>query len=142
MPIGEALAEIVIRPIFELIFYGVAYWIGYLVLSILSLGQLKLAPLMSIDQKKGKIDWSIWLHRPMQGRVLKAEVVCLSGLLFLAGTACVFYFVTRDTDQSEKSKLDDTSPPLKLKSPPLMNEGGPWVKREIGMIRKARRALS
>ena len=119
MPIGEAIAEIVIRPIFELIFYGVAYWIGYLVLSILSLGQLKLAPLMSIDQKnrkkKGKIDWSIWLHRPMQGRVLKAEVVCLSGLLFLAGTACIFYFVTRDADQSEdKSKLDDTSPPLKF----------------------------
>jgi hypothetical protein len=109
MPIGEAIAEIVIRPIFELIFYGVAYWVGYLGLSILSLGQLKLAPLMSIDQKnrkkKGKIDWSIWLHRPMQGRVLKAEVVCLSGLLFVAGAAFSYYFITRDTNQSENKSV-------------------------------------
>ena len=115
MPLGDAIAEIVIRPIFELIIYGVGYWVGYLVLSVLSLGQLKLAPLLSIDQrnrkKKGKIDWSIWLHRPMLGRVLKAEVVCLSGLLFMAGAACIYHFTTRDIDQLEnQSKQGDNSP--------------------------------
>ncbi|MGJ8655816.1 MAG: hypothetical protein ACSHX6_05135 [Akkermansiaceae bacterium] len=87
MPLGEFIVEIGGRIVFEIIIYGIAYWTGFIALKILSFGTLRLAPLMTIQEKnrskkkKWQIDWSIWLRRPMQGRALKAELTCLVGFL-------------------------------------------------------------
>ena len=87
MPIGELMGEVVLRSIFELVFYGLSYWTGFMVLKTLSIGSIRLAPLTTIQKKnrnkkkRSQIDWSIWLHLPMQGRALKAECTCLVGIL-------------------------------------------------------------
>ena len=101
MPLGEAIGELILRPIFELLFYGASYWTGFVVLKVLSAGTLRLAPLLTIHEKnrgkkkRRKIDWSIWLHRPMQGRALKADVTCLAGMLVWVMIGVGIYLVTR-----------------------------------------------
>lgn len=102
MPLGELIGEVFIRLIGEFIIYGISYWTGYLLLKLLSLGRIQIAPLLTIEEKnrnkkrRQKTDWSIWLHRPMQGRALKAEFTCLIGILAWAGAGVAIYFATRD----------------------------------------------
>jgi hypothetical protein len=98
MPVGEFIGEIILRPIFEIVLYGLSYWTGFLCLKALSFGSIRLAPLTTIDEKNRKkkkwhqIDWSIWLHRPMQGKALKAEYTCLDGMLVWVVVGCGIYF--------------------------------------------------
>ncbi len=108
MPIGEFIGEVVFRAVFEIIFYTLAYYTGAITLSILMLGQLRLAPLSSIDKaNRGKnrwTDWSIWLHRGGKGKVLKAECVCLAGILLWIAVGLGLYFGVRgDRDESEQA---------------------------------------
>lgn len=114
MPVGEIIAEVIIRPIFELIFYGLTYWTGAFVLKASSIGNLRLSPLSTIHERnRGKrkwyqIDWSIWLHLPNKGRMLKAECVCLVGMLLWLGLGIGVYFVVRNDGMSS----DETKDPL------------------------------
>ena len=102
MPLGELIGEVFIRLIGEFIIHGIAYWTGYLLLKSLSLGRIQVAPLLTIEEKnrnrkrRKQIDWSIWLHRPMQGRALKAEFTCIIGALAWMGAAVAICFATRD----------------------------------------------
>ena len=93
MPLDDILAELGLRVILEFILYGITYWIGFLLLKIFSLGQLRIAPFSTIQERNhGKmIDWSIWLERSYRERALKADFVCLVGLLFLAATGVSLY---------------------------------------------------
>jgi hypothetical protein len=99
MPLGEFIAEIGLRIVFEVVFYGLAYWTGFIALKILSLGTLNLAPLMTIDERNNRIDWSIWLHRPTRKRALKAEITCVAGILCWVAVGFGIYFATRKTDK-------------------------------------------
>ena len=98
MPLGEIVGEIILRPIIELFFYGVCYCIGSITLKICTLGTIRLAPLTSVYEKNRdkekwhQMDWSIWLSRPMKGKVLKAECTCLVGLLVLVTIGVAIYF--------------------------------------------------
>ena len=115
MPLGEFIAEIGLRIVFEVIFYGLAYWTGFIALKILSFGTLNLAPLMTIEErnrskkKKKQIDWSIWLNRPMQGKALKAEMTCLVGILCWVAVGFGIYFATRETEKTA-NKAAHTNP--------------------------------
>ena len=106
MPLGEFIAEIGLRIVFEVILYGLAYWTGFIALKILSFGTLNLAPLMTIEErnrskkKKKQIDWSIWLNRPMQRKALKAEMTCLVGILCWVAVGSGIYFATRETEKT------------------------------------------
>lgn len=107
MPIGEFIGEVLFRGIIEIILYALAYYTGAGALWILTLGQLRIAPLTSIDKtNKGKnrwTDWSIWLHQGRQNRVLKAEIVCLVGLMLWIAVGIGLYFGLRgDRDNSEQ----------------------------------------
>jgi hypothetical protein len=101
MPLGEVIGEVILRPILELVLYGLTYWTGFLLLKTVTFGTIRLAPLTSIEEKNRskkkwpQIDWSIWLHRPMQGRALKAECTCLVGMVVLVAVGLGIYFVTR-----------------------------------------------
>ena len=101
MPIGEVIGEIILRPILEFIFYGLFYWAGFIILKTFSMGSIRLAPLLTIHEKNRskqkwhQIDWSIWLHRPMQGRALKAECICLIGMLAWIAVGFGIYFYNR-----------------------------------------------
>lgn len=111
MPLGEAIGELLLRGVFEFIFYTLAYYTGSVALWILTLGQIRLAPLSSIDQtNRGKnrwTDWSIWLYRDGQGRLLKADAVCLAGLLVWFAVGAGVYFnlrgVQNEREQSKES---------------------------------------
>ena len=108
MPLVEFIAEIGLQIVFEVIFYGLAYWTGFIALKILSFGTLNLAPLMTIEErnrskkKKKQIDWSIWLNRPMQGKALKAEMTCLVGILCWVAVGFGIYFATRETEKKQR----------------------------------------
>ena len=118
MPIGELIAEIGLRIVLEIIFYGLAYWTGFIALKVLSFGTVNLAPLTTIEErnrskrKKKQIDWSIWLHRPMQGTALKAEMTCLAGILCWVAVGFGIYLATRETEQTaHKTSLLTPDPP-------------------------------
>lgn len=96
MPLGEFIGEVLLRGVFEIVFYTMSYYTGALILWMVTFGRLRIAPLSSVETtNKGKnrwTDWSIWLHRPLQGRVLKAECVCLVGLLAWIGIGVSVYY--------------------------------------------------
>jgi hypothetical protein len=102
MPLGEVIGEAILRPILELLFYGLTYLTGFLLLKAVTLGAIRLAPLASISEKNRskrkwhQIDWSIWLHRPRHARALKAECTCLVGMMVLAAVGIGIYLATRD----------------------------------------------
>lgn len=101
MPLGEFIAEIGFRIVLEVVIYGVAYWTGYVVLKVVSFGRLRLAPLMTIEErnrskiKRRQMDCSIWLRRPMQGKALKAEMTCVVGVMCWVAVGFGVYFVYR-----------------------------------------------
>ena len=104
MPLGDIIAE----TVGELIIYGVTYWTGYAFLSIVSLGQLEMAPLTTFSEKNKEkkkwyqIDWSIWLRKNGKKKALKAEVVVLTGLaLWIAAGVGIFLALsTKGANQS------------------------------------------
>lgn len=98
MPLGEIIGEVILRPILELVFYGLTYLLGFLTLKVITLGTIKLAPLTTLAERNRskkkwhQIDWSIWLHRPMQGKVLKAECTCFVGMMALVTVGLGIFF--------------------------------------------------
>lgn len=103
MPLGEFIAEIGLKIVFEAVFYGLAYWTGFIALKLLSFGTLNLAPLMTIEErnrtKENRIDWSMWLDRPRRKKALKAEITCLAGILFWVAVGFGIYNAPRDADK-------------------------------------------
>ena len=118
MPLGDVIGEVILRAIVELVLYGLTYWTGFLLLKAVTFGTIRLAPLTSIEEKNRskkkwhQIDWSIWLHRPMQGRALKAECTCVVGMMALASIGLAIYFATRDNESTANKVVDNRLPAL------------------------------
>lgn len=97
MPFDDAIGEIILRPLLEVVFYGIFYLTGFVFLKGVTLGCLPLAPLGTLYEKNRdrrkwyQIDWSVWLYRPMHGRALKAEWTCLVGFLIWVGIGLALY---------------------------------------------------
>lgn len=108
MPLGELLGEVVLRGFLEVVGYAIAYYTGGIVLGVLTLGQLHIAPFETLGKtnrhKNRWNDWSIWLYRPMQPRVLKAESACVVGLLFWVAVGVGLFFVFRKTEEKKGSE--------------------------------------
>ena len=98
MPLDDILKELGLQFLFEIVFYGITYWTGFIVLKIVSIGNLDLAPFSTWgDRNKGRFfDMSIWLDRGYGPRVLRMETVCIVGFLFWIsiGVLGYFYFTT------------------------------------------------
>lgn len=96
MPIGEFIGEVLLRGVLEIVLYFLLYYTGFIFLSILSLGQLRMAPLSSIEKtNRGKNrwnDWSIWLKNS-RSKLLKADCVCLVGMFVWIGIGFGIYFL-------------------------------------------------
>lgn len=114
MPIGEFIGDVLLRGFLgflEVVLYTLAYYTGAITFWTVTLGTIRLAPLSSIDQtNRGRnrwTDWSIWLHRDRQGRLLKAEVVILTGLLLWLGVGAGLYFTFRG-DQNEREQTKES----------------------------------
>jgi len=106
MPLGEFIGEVLLRGVLEIVFYTVSYYTGAVALWIITFGQVRIAPLSSIETtNRGKTkwtDWSIWLHRPFQGRVLKAECICIVGFLLWIAVGVGIYFAWKENKNTSE----------------------------------------
>lgn len=98
MALGEIFGEVIIRVFGEFLFYTVFYFTGYALIWVITLGQVSIAPLSSMDEwNRGKnrwTDWSIWLTRSGSGKkLLKAQFVCFAGMIFWILAAVAAYFI-------------------------------------------------
>ncbi len=75
------IEEIILRPIFELVFHFVAYNVGSVVVPIISFGRWKCDRLLR-DVPKKKIRWGGLFHLRGQQIYLTADATALVGLLF------------------------------------------------------------
>ena len=83
-----------IEVLLELIFSVIGYYTGVVVLSVLSFGKIRCAPLNRIDDyNKSKWEMTIFLNAGNQ-RLLKVEFAILVGFLFyiLIGVGIYFWF--------------------------------------------------
>jgi len=97
MPLGEIIAEIIVRPIIEIVVYGIFYITGRVVLFACSFGQLRLAPIDAYGEKSEDSDLrsGIWLRRPGQRPAIRAEVQCVVVVIvWLAGAVAIYIFMT------------------------------------------------
>lgn len=98
MPVGEFIAELTLRFVFEFVICGAGYGTGWIILKLITLGRLRIAPLSTFEQRnrgQSKWKWGVWLHRPMQPRALRAEVACLIGILAWFAAGIGMYLASR-----------------------------------------------
>jgi hypothetical protein len=80
---GSFIGELILQPILEAVFYVGGYYVGRLVVPVISLGRWKCDPLLR-DVPKKKLRWSGTYHLRGQQVYLTAEVTAGVGVLFVA----------------------------------------------------------
>ena len=87
---GSIIGELLLRPILEILFHVVAYYIGRVVVTIVTLGGVSCDRITS-DTPRSKLKWGGLFHR-RGGRVhLTAEATAVIGLIAVAlAIGCVF----------------------------------------------------
>lgn len=75
------IGEIILQPLFELVFHVVAYRVGCVIVPILSVGRLKCDRYLR-DVPKKKLRWSGLYHKRGEQVYLTADTTALVGLLF------------------------------------------------------------
>jgi len=97
MAIEDLVGDFILRPILEILLYIFGFGTGYVVLSVLSFGNLKLAPFSKLSdfsrkkRKKGK-RFTIWLNSSKHNRVLHSDVTLVVGLIFWACVGVITYY--------------------------------------------------
>ncbi len=87
---ASLLTEILFRGAFEILFYGLGYVIGWLVVPIVSFGYYSVEPWDFKSRKKSKSHSS----RPLPKQI-SADAACGIGILTLAVASTIAYFVWR-----------------------------------------------
>jgi hypothetical protein len=77
---GSFIEELILQPIFELVFHVVAYYLGRLVVPVVSLGRWKCDP-MTREVPKNKLRWGGLYHLCGQQVYLTPEATSIVGLL-------------------------------------------------------------
>ena len=84
---GEFLIELLLQPIFEIIYYGFGYVFGSFVIKALSLGLLAPAPFRETNDREFHrsmgFHWFQLTYRRNNQRYVLAEVVALIGIFSL-----------------------------------------------------------
>jgi hypothetical protein len=73
MPLGEIIGEVILRAIFEIAFGWLWYWTGHISLTLCSFGQLKIAPLASLDQRRLRRSKKKRKDRPKKSAIWKTD---------------------------------------------------------------------
>ncbi|HEY9171288.1 MAG TPA: hypothetical protein VI136_03285 [Verrucomicrobiae bacterium] len=93
---GSLIGEIIVRPILELVFQVAAYYVGCVVVPVVSLGRWQCEPLLNDVPRKRLRKFGLY-HVRGQQVYLTAEATALVGLLFCLGVAALglwLYFRT------------------------------------------------
>ena len=93
MALGEIIAELGFRFLFEVVFYGITYWTGVVILKAVTLGTIRVSPFWTLGQKsRGRfVDCTDTSSR----RELSVETVCLIGMLVWILVGILMFFVFR-----------------------------------------------
>jgi hypothetical protein len=93
MALGEIIAEFGFRFLFEVVFYGITYWTGVVILKAVSLGSIRVAPFWTLGREsRGRfVDCTNTSSR----RVLSVETVCLIGMVVWILLGVLMFFVFR-----------------------------------------------
>jgi hypothetical protein len=75
------IGELILQPIFELVFHVAAYYVGRVVVPVVSFGRWKCDRLLR-DVPKKKLRWSGLYHLREQKIYLTADATALVGLAF------------------------------------------------------------
>ena len=99
MPVGEFIAELLLKDLVGTVLCGIGYGTGMVVLKLLTFGKLRIAPLNTLHERKPKSrwwqDWGPWFHQSKHPKVLKADYACLARLLvWLAAIGLIVTYVT------------------------------------------------
>ncbi len=78
---ASIIGEIILRPLFELMFHVVAYHVGRVVVPVVSFGCWKCDPFLR-DVPRKKLRWGGFYHLRGQQIYLTADATSLAGLLF------------------------------------------------------------
>ena len=76
------IGELILQPILEFIFQVVLFYVGRVVVPIISFGRLK-CDRLTADTPRRKMRWSGLYHRRGQQIYLTAEATACAGLLFV-----------------------------------------------------------
>ena len=101
MPLGEIVGEVILRPIMEVVVCGLSYVTGYLVLKLVTLGNIDLAPLARLHERRGgkkkwyQVDWGLWIDASKSRKLLKAEWTCTVGIVILVAVGVAIYMRSR-----------------------------------------------
>lgn len=91
---GSFIGELILQPILEFFLHVVCYYIGRVVVPVLSLGRLKCDPITA-GTPRGKQTGGAFFHRRGQQAYLMPEATSLVGLIFVAlsvaGVFLIYY---------------------------------------------------
>lgn len=87
---ASLLTEILFRGVFEIVFYGLGYLIGWAVVPIFSLGHYSVEPWDIGSRRKSKSR-----SRQLLPKQISADAACGVGLVTLAAGSAIAYFVWR-----------------------------------------------
>jgi hypothetical protein len=91
MALGEIIAELGFRFLFEVVIDGITYWTGFAILKAVSLGTIRVAPFWTLGREsRGRfVDCTDTSSR----RVLSVETVCLIGMVVWILLGILMFFV-------------------------------------------------
>lgn len=90
------ILEIILQVVFEILILGISYWTGVILISILTLGSVRLAPFSSYGAKlpkfkRGERRNFFWIYGPRKKRLLHPRVTAIVGFLFWAVLVAVYF---------------------------------------------------
>lgn len=87
---GSVIGELLLRPILEILFHVVAYYIGRVFVAIVTLGGVS-CDRITADTPRSKLRWGGSFHRRGDRIYLTAEATSVIGLIAVAAAiGCVF----------------------------------------------------
>jgi uncharacterized membrane protein YbhN (UPF0104 family) len=100
MSLGTFIGEVLLRGILENLLYPLSYWTGSSALKVVTLGRIRIAALRRFGERNRErkkwhqMDWSIWLNPDSPKRILRAECVCITGVLIWVAAGLTFYLLS------------------------------------------------
>lgn len=91
---ASIIGELILRPILELIFHVLGYYVGRVVVSVFTLGRIKCDRLLA-DTPRRKVKWAGTYHRRGQQIYMTADATAGVGVIFIVlvvgGGLLVYY---------------------------------------------------
>ena len=95
---GSFIGELILQAIFEFVFHVIGYYLGRIIVSVLTLGQIKCDRLMAGTPRR-KLRWGGAYYWRGQRIYLTADATALIGVVFvvvIAGGGFLIYYLRHE----------------------------------------------